>query len=362
MNKEKLLEKIEMLQPGDIILQLGDNPIADKIQRYDRGNYSHTRLYCGKNENGEHETIEIGFRGVKKYEIFDGFKTFKSIQFRGFRHTFFNENKKQNTAKLIATANKYIGDAYYASRNQIDLLTKILSADYFIKNLPCPQLLRQVYEKAFHTLIRARRDGKPMFTCSGFIFQIFHEIGFKIKNNRFKFPATYKSISNENNFSGILKEIDHFNDDASFVSFLQEKGMIEDEITDAELETTLNSLDGFFLTHKEDKELNELIGSNTRSLGDINSKEKQAQIQKAILARDLFFILYDQLLNSEKFPVIFNNKRLVKQKSIKEILSEYKNKKLLDYSEHVFFTPSDLAISSSLEPVFGITKMNYNEL
>lgn len=360
MNK-KLLDTIELLKPGDIILQLGDNPISKRIKLYDRGNYSHARLYCGKNDKGEHQTIEIGFRGVRKYEIFNGFKTFKSVQFRGFRHLLLNENPSKIN-DLITIATKYIGDAHYASRNQMDLLAKILSIDYFIKNLPSPRLLRKVYEKAFHILIRTRKDKKPMFMCSGFIFQIFYELGLPIKNDRFKFPSNYRSIENEKNFSEILNEINYFTNDESFVSFLLNKEIIEEEISDEQLELVLNKIDEDFLTLEEDEQLNNLIGSNYRSIGHENSEEFKKEIQKAILSRDLFYILYDQLLNPNKYPSIISNKRLVEQKSIKEILQEYKTKKLVDYSDHTFFTPSDIAISSSVKPVFGITKMNYREL
>jgi len=361
MDKELILQKIETLQPGDIILQLGDNPITEIIRRYDRGNYSHVRLYCGKNDKGEHETMEMGFRGVRKYEIFEGFKSLHAKQFRGFRHTLLNENPNK-VQDLIKIAENYAKQSFYASRNQIDLLAKILSADYFIENLPYPKRLRLIYEKAFHVLIKARKDNKSMFTCSGFIYQIFYDLGYPIKNNRFEFPPTYRSIDKEENFSEILNKIDYFSDDDSFVSFLLENDFLNEEVSDDALEKILNGLGEDFMTLEEDKQLNNLAGTNYRSIGFLNSEENRKEIEKVIISKDLFFILYDQLLNANKYAGIKDGERLVEQKSIKEILQEYKSKKLHDYSKHTFFTPSDIAISSSLEPIFGITKINYNEL
>ncbi len=387
---QRLLDIIEdpnnSIQTGDIILQYGVGDVSEAVKLYDRGNYSHARLYCGKDENGEHITIEMTLESnLVEQGLVEGFKNAKAKIFRLFRHKLIDEypNKKQ---MLVEKAKKYIGNAEYGSKNHVDMFAKILSMDYLVANLRNPQYLRKIYEKAFYLLVREKENGRHMFTCSGFIYQVFEDVALSIdiESERFKTKKTYRGGDKDSVIYREIPEAAHVTE-KSYLNYLIENKIVEreilaivntcnesDEIFDEEfflgklneqnlieeesenIESILNQLILDFETAEEDK---------VRKVSHRGAKltpEREETLKKMLMSRSLYLMTFSWF---SKYPLKdLKNIDLKAQKSIFQFFKEYLETDVESFDKHTFATPADLAISASLKDITPKISVNYEKL
>lgn len=351
MNTETAIA-LELLQPGDIILQHSpSNPISERIRKFDRGNYSHARIYCGKNEEGLQETIEIGFNGVGKIGLTEGFELFKAGYFRVFRHKNIYKNPTLATRIIEKAMNYQRSETKYASVNQITLLANILVLDTVVQYFPAPELLRKIYEKAIHLFIRNRSDGKKMFTCSGFIFQVFEDSLAKIKIERFKSAKNTRFQVKESNM--YLNQIveKRIIEDEDFLKYLFNNNLIAEEISDEDYLKILNQIEIPLLSYAEDYNENQRNASFYKR-GNTSNIDDNTEIDKTLFSLNFLRALQKK---RKPLPSKLNDDGL--EPTLIETLVEHVTARFDNYKDHTFFSPADLALSPSLDTVTDIISL-----
>lgn len=351
MNQE-ILKQLELLKPGDLILQEGSDPLSQHVKRLSQGNYSHVRIYVGKNNKGEHSTIEILVSGIVEQELSKGFKDLSAVKFSAFRHVELSKfpSKIEN---LIEIARSYKDKSCYASINMIELTSKILVYDFFARKTPHAESLRKIYEKYFYLMLRVRKDNKKLFTCSGFVYQVFFDADFPIYNNRFDFLPNYRT-GKDNDVDVFLSSIQAIArdsiDDEVFLKQLNQGGFLDDEISDEELMNILINEGLFeFLGSLESQWSSESKRGITQEITK-HKRQTKKEYKKVIEAHTLLYMLLADGFYKKVYNRKLSNDNLEPPKRLIDLFKDY-NLSETNYGDHVFFGVSDIATSSSLEMV-----------